>query len=215
MAYVLSATVLVAGTEAQAAALLAAYKHLDSLSTPVTEATIRADLETSQVQPFTNDGWTNFVRQMSNLPLDDSSLTAAQASIVNTFRAVVSPDPALDCCGLIHPTTFTATALKRTGTGGTYEHQLTIKIADNTDCDIVYCSPLITPTGGAPTLTSLNPPTCTFLKCEGGFRLYRNYWLPFGSNPTGGVYDVKLDFYDADSVIILPAVTILGSLTMP
>lgn len=215
MAYVLSATVLVAGTEAQAAALLAAYKHLDTLATPVTEASIRADLETSQVQPFTNDGWTSFVYQMSNLPLDASLLTAAQASIVNTFRAVVEPDPALDCCGIVPQSGFTISAIKRTGTGGTYEHQIKVLIADDTLCSIVKIRAALTPTGGAPALTSPNPVVTLFGGCSGGFREFIFYWVTFGSDPTGGVYNVQCDFYDSDDIIIFPSISVPGSLTMP
>ena len=213
MAYVLSATVLVAGTEAQAAALLAAYKHLDTLATPVTEASIRADLETSQVQPFTNEGWTSFVYQMSNLPLDDSLLTAGQASIVNTFREVIAPDPALDCCGLVHPSSFTSQAVKRIGTG-TFEHEIIISLPIDTDCDIKSILVTLTPTGGAPAVTSTNPYTALFKGCNNNLRVFTFYWVTFAADPSGFTYDVNCDWKDADGISIPPVIALLN-LVMP
>tara|TARA_R110000803_G_scaffold208461_1_gene277149 strand:- start:45 stop:674 length:630 start_codon:yes stop_codon:yes gene_type:complete len=204
MAYVLSATVLVAGLEQEAIALLGTYKHLSTLATPVTEASMRADLETSQVQPFTNTGWTNFVTQMSNLPLDDSLLTAAEASIVNTFRAVISPDPALDCCGVVVPVvTGTMVTVKRTGTA-TFEHSFTLNVADNIDCAIKSARIQFI---GAPAFTTPNPFVCNFVKCENGFRLFRNYWIDFASDPVGVTYGVNVTFLDSDGVALYTPLT--------
>jgi len=217
MAYVLSATVLVPGTEAQAAALLAAYKHLDTLATPVTEASIRADLETSQVQPFTNEGWTSFVYQMSNLPLDDSLLTAGQASIVNTFREVIAPDPALDCCGLVTVVDGDTTweGIQRIGSA-TWEHELKLTIPDDTDCDIKSIDVTMVVSGPSPAITSIVPFKALFVKCENGLRYYSYFWVTFASNPTGSGYNITLlDFKDADDITINTIVPAIQAIVMP
>jgi hypothetical protein len=194
---------------------LAAYKHLDTLATPVTEASIRADLETSQVQPFTNDGWTSFVYQMSNLPLDDSLLTAAQASIVNTFREVVEPDPMLDCCGVtaVISTVSTWEAIPRVGSA-TWEHEFLMSIPDDTDCNIKSVDVTLTLILPAPVMTSAVPFKALFKKCENGRRYFSFFWMTYVSDPSGENYTVTLlDFKDADDITITsfaPTPTILN-----
>jgi hypothetical protein len=193
------------------------YKHLSTLATPVTEASIRADLETSQVQPFTNEGWALFVGQMSNLPLDDSLLTAAEASIVNTFREVIEPDPALDCCGVVVVVDGVTlwSAIPRIGSA-TWEHEIILTIPDDTDCNIKSIDANLFPSFGSPNITTVTPFKTLFTRCENSKRYFSKFWVEFAADPSGLDYNfTNLDFKDADDITITTFAPASPIITMP
>ncbi len=201
MAFKLSLNTYTAGLEQQAANNLATLKYFATLATPVTEAAMRADLETSQFQAFSNDGWASFMAQMAAVDLDESVLTAAEVSIVNVIRASVMPEPGLDCCGVAVPvignTSIAAYAL--VGDVVTWQHVIEIKLATDTDCNVKSIDLTLT---GAPATLPAATIKCLFEQCTAAGRVFKYYWTSYASDPTGVIYTTTVDCKDADDVSI-------------
>lgn len=213
MAFKLSLATYTTGLEQQAANNLATLKYFATLTPPVTEAAMRADLETGQFQAFSNDGWDSFMAQMAAVSLDESVLTAAEVSIVNVIRAAVMPDPSLDCCGVVVPTDLNVSVGVTALVGSaTWQHAIEVKMASDTDCDVKSVD--ITLTGVPATLPT---PTvkCLFEACTDQGRIFKYYWTTYGSDPTGVNYTINLDFKDANDVSIYTFVPSYSPITFP
>ncbi len=211
MAFVLATVNTTNGLENQAAQALLSLKRFATLTPPVSETDMRNEVETGQPVGFMSDaGWLAFVGVLSSLSLDESSLTNAERSIVNTLRAVVSPPPNQSCCGAVIPANsdgFSSIAgYPRTGSA-TWEHEIELtNITANYDCDISTIEVTLTPIGLAPAVTSANPVILTFKSCvvSGGNTnaLFNSLWTTFAADPTGESYDVDLEYKDADGLTI-------------
>ena len=212
MAFVLTLAALAKGAEQESIPLMASYIHLETLTPPVTEALMRTSLETGQPvtagrpTAFTDEGWLGFSGQMAALPLDNASLTLAERSIVNTFKAINNPAPSSQCCGLVVPSVSDGlTALNSFARSGsvTFEHEIQLVLDNSLSCDIKGCKITLTPTGGEPVLTSANPFTIFFDKCnDNGDSIYTYLWATFGSDPDTGTYSIIYNFIDADAITI-------------
>ncbi len=214
MAFKLSLASFTTGLEQQAANDLATLKYFATLTPPVTEAVMRADLETGQFQAFSNDGWNGFMAQMAAIDLDESVLTAAEVSIVNVIRASVMPDPSLDCCGVVVPTdaNVSVAVYPLIGDVTTWQHAIEVKMNSDTDCNVKSVD--ITLTGVPATLPT---PTvkCLFEECTAAGRIFKYYWTSYVSDPTGVNYTINLDFKDADDVSITSFVPSYSPITFP
>ena len=213
MAFKLALATFNEGTEPTAIKELATLKHLVTLTPPVTAAAMRADLEASQFQAFSNNGWDAFMAQMAAVNLDASVLTATERSIVNEIQAYVNPAPGYDCCGV----TPVVSALTSVGVyaligSATWEHTIEVKLDSSTDCNIKSVD--ITLTGVPATLPTATV-KCTFSECTAAGRIFRYYYTSYASDPTGVSYAINLDFKDADDVTIDTFVPTYSPLVFP
>jgi hypothetical protein len=212
MAFKLALATFTQGTEPTAAKELATLKHLVTLAAPVTAANMRTDLETSQFQAFSNEGWDAFMAQMAAINLDTSVLTAAELSIVAEIRTYVNPPPGYDCCGVTPVvsglTSFGATALLGSAT---WQHIIEVKLDPSTSCDIKSIDVTLT---GVPATVPLTF-KCLFQECTTGGRIFRYYYTTYAGDPAGVAYAVNLDFKDADDVTIDTFVPTYSPYTFP
>jgi hypothetical protein len=173
MAFKLSLGTYVTGIEAQAARSLATLKHFSTITPPVTEAAMRADLETSQFQAFSNDEWTVFMGQMASVDLDESVLTAAELSIINVLKAATIADPALDCCGIDVPdSTNVSFGVSALIGSATWQHAIEVKMGNTTDCRVKSVDVTLT---GVPATVPLTF-KCLFEECATNGRIFKYYW---------------------------------------
>ena len=212
MAFKLALATYTDGLEAQAAKALATLKYFVTLATPVTEAVMRADLETAQFQAFDNNEWATFMAQMASVSLDETVLTAAEASIVNVIRAAVMPDPSQDCCDGDVPTSVnTSVAVYPLIGSGTWQHAIEVKMAITTDCNVKSVDVTLT---GVPATVPLTF-KCLFEECTPNGRYFKYYWTTYAGDPTGVNYAINLDFKDADDVSITSFVPTYSPITFP
>jgi len=204
------------GLEVQSALVLAALQNMATLTPPILEADMRTQLETGQFQAFSNAGWNNFLTIVQSISLDESVLTAAEVSIMNTLRAAVNPEPSFRCCGATPVTSVLTVINARPRIGSaTFEHEIEVKLLGEVDCNIKSIDVTLTPQTTEPVLTSANPFKATFNRCnENGDQLFSFLWTTYGADPTTGVYTINYDFkdsVDASITTFVPAYT----LTMP
>ena len=212
MAFKLALATYVTGLEQEAAKELATLKYFATLAPPVTEAVMRADLETAQFQAFSNDGWDGFMAQMASVSLDETVLTAAEASIVNVIRAAVDPDPSYDCCGVDVPSSLnTAIGIYPLVGSGTWQHAIEIRMGTTTDCNVKSVDVTLT---GVPATIPLTF-KCLFEQCTSSSRVFKYYWTTYGADPTGVNYAINLDFKDADDISIVSFVPTYSPIAFP
>jgi len=189
--------------------VLKSFAALTAPAVPVSETDMRNELEASQLAGFITDaGWAQLVGILVALQVDESSLTAAERSVINVLRTVVAPPAFLACCTTSGATPANSDGLTslvgyaRTGSF-TFEHEIEMQLSGTYTCDIVSVDVDITPTGGAPAITSTNPFNVTPKSCTvAGDSLYNYLWATFASNPAGGSYDVIYTYLDADGATV-------------
>lgn len=200
MAYVLTAAVQAKGIEQESIKLLAAYNYLATLTPPITETLMRTTLEAGQPSTFDDESWDNFANKMSNLGLDNASLTLVERSVVNTFREIQSPDPRTACCGIVIPSSgdglSSIEGYQKSGTTTDYEIQLTL--SDTYSCSIKQVEVNLTPVGLAPAVTGTNPFAVNFWQCDTTGAIYSFLYQTFAADPTGFSYTVDLNYVDPD-----------------
>lgn len=203
MAFKLTLSTLVTGLEPDNIKKLATFEFFSTLATPVTELVMRTTLEAAQFQPYTDAGWLAVMTDLAATPFEESVLTPGEASIVNTIREVVNPDPSGDCCGIVAPAdgNTSITAISRIGSA-TFEHSINFFMDSDTDCNVKSVMITLTEGGGAPPLTSTNPFRTLFDKCNGTSRVFKYLWTTYALDPTAGQYTVTMDFRDADDASI-------------
>ena len=202
MAFELSPIAFTNGLENQSAQALASLKLFATLTPPVLEADMRAEIEAGQIQPFSNEGWDAYMSVLANTPLNSAVLTNAERSIVNTIRFAVTPAPQTQCCGVVVPADLdgliSIVGYPRVGSA-TWEHEIVLTLDNSLSCNIKKITVLIT---GAPA-AGTNPIACYFKECDStGNSLFSYGWLDFAADPTGISYTLTYTFYDADGVII-------------
>lgn len=212
MAFKLALPLFTQGTEPTAIKELATLKHLVTLVPPVTAANMRTDLETSQFQAFSNEGWDAFMAQMAALNLDTSVLTAAELSIVAEIHTYVNPPPGYDCCGAV-PVVSALTSMGATALLGsaTWQHIIEVKLDSTTECQIKSIDVTLT---GVPATVPLTF-KCLFQECTAAGRIFRYYYTTYAGDPTGVAYAINLDFKDADDVSITSFVPTYSPITFP
>lgn len=209
MAFVLTSVNLTNGLENQAAQALLSLKHFATLTPPVTEAVMRADLETSQPVGFISDaGWLAFVGVLTALSIDDTALVAAERSIINTLRTIVSPPPSQACCttsGVVPSNGDLLSSIvgyPRTGSA-TFEHEIEMTLSGTYTCDIVEVDIALVPIGAAPAITSANPFTVNFKACStAGDSLYSFLWFTTATDPATESYDITYTYKDATGATV-------------
>jgi len=206
MAFKLALTTFNSGLEGQYACLLGNFQNFATITPPVTEADMRSKLETGQFQAFSNDGWLSFVAQMSACPLDESVLTAAERSIVNTLRFIIAPPAQTACCDSTIPAMSDGLSAMagypRTGSV-TFEHEIEVKFAPTYSCSIKSLEVTLTPVAAEPVVTSAQPFTTTFKSCDAGqSSLFSNLWVTFAADPSGGSYNILYTYKDSNGLVI-------------
>lgn len=203
MAFVLLSSAASNGLGQKSAQLLLSLRQFEALTPPVSEADMRNEVENGQPAPFMTDSdWLALVAELGNLPLDESSLTNSERSIINTLRSIVAPPPQLACCGTTIPADLdgntSIAGFQNAGTTTKYQIQMTLdKVLT---CDIKKIELTLV---GAPAVTSANPMELFFDRCNtDGNMLWSILNVTFAADPTGNSYDVSLDFLDADNVSI-------------
>lgn len=210
MAFVLQLSNYTSGLESQAAQVLTCLKYFATLTPPVTIASIRADLETSQLQAFSNDGWDNFILAVGTLDFVYASLTVAERAILNTLIEEISPPPKNGCCeigGNVTPSSgdglHTFSTFYRTGSTAPYQYELSCDLDKTYRCDIDTLEVTLTPVTIEPPVTSANPVILTSNGCTGaGNREMSNIWVEFAATPSGGSYSLSLVWKDANGTTI-------------
>lgn len=207
MAFELQLSAFNSGLESQAAQALSALKLFATLTPPVLESDMRTELETGQLQAFSNDGWDNFMKVIAKTPLNSGSLTVAERAIVNTIIEVANPSPKYACCGTVIPALLdgktTTAGYYRTGTTAPWQYQFEIICDADYTCDIDTIDVTISPVIPAPAASSANPHVFTFNGCnENGKRVFSHVWVEFGSDPAGGTYTLLATYKDKDAVTI-------------
>jgi len=213
MAFKLALATYTTGLEAQAAKSLATLKHLATITPPITEAAMRADLETSQFQAFDNDEWGKFVAQMAAVQLEESVLTATEVGVINVLKAAANLDPSLDCCGVDVPVNAnTSVAVYPLIGSATWQHAIEVKMGPSTDCNVKSVDVTLT---GVPATLPTPTVKCLFEKCTASGRIFKYYFTSYVSDPTGVNYAINLDFKDVDDVSITSFVPSSSPITFP
>ena len=184
-------------------------KRLATLATPITEAVMRAEVESGQPVGFmSDDEWQVFALGLASLSVVDASLTATERSVLNVLKTVAAPPPQQQCCttsGVIPSNSDGLSAISGQPLVGslTFEHKIVVELSNTYTCDIATVTVDITPTGGAPAVTSTNPFDCTFDSCDASTNsLFSFVWATFASTPVGGSYDVIYTYKDANGTTI-------------
>lgn len=193
----LDASVYLDGLEAETCLLLSSLQNIATLTPPVTVASMRSQLETGQIQPFTTAAFDQYLTRLYGLPLDETVLTAAEITILQNIRDYLQPAPSWDCCGTATPAAglITMAIYPRIGSG-TFEYEIQAQCDPSVTCDLASIQMTITPTGGAPAPT-VSPVTLDKLGCVGGSNVFTILWSDYAANPSGFTYDFSLDCQDS------------------
>ncbi len=209
MAYELQSIYTTGGLGDQAGLQVMTLKRLATLSTPITEAVMRAEVESGQPVGFMTDNeWQVFAYGLASLSVVDASLTATERSVLNVLKTVAAPPPQQQCCttsGVIPSNSDGLSAIQGQPLVGsaTFEHKILILLDNTYTCDIASVTVSITPTGAAPAVTSTNPFDCYFDSCNVDTdSLFSYVWATFASDPTGESYDVIYTYKDANGTTI-------------
>lgn len=201
MSFVLLSSQFNNGLQSYSALLLSAIRDISTVGT-ITIANIRTHLETSQIQPFDNAAFDDFLTQLYSLELDTSLLTATEITLLNVIREYLDPPAPYKCCGVDTPSVSNtlAAANKKIGSG-TWEHELQIQFDNTVTCDVDHVVATITPVGPAPAAT-VSPVTCNFTSCSPTKAIYSYLWIDFVADPSGQSYDITCDVRDSSGVTI-------------
>ncbi len=195
MAYVLTTSQFNSGLQQNSCKLLQSLRHITEVS-PFIIADVRIQLETGQIQPFTDDAFRDFLTELYNLELDYTSLSASEITVMNVIREFISPLPSSACCGADVPTLLNTTQVYNDRIGSaSFEKEARIELDDTVTCDVFDIEVAWTPTGGAPALIStvniLNQ-----LGCVNNKNVFSFLWLDFVADPTGFTYNVDINLRD-------------------
>lgn len=199
MAFKLTLANFTAGLEADAAKTQLSLQFFAGLTTPTTEAVMRAAAELLQLQAYSNEGWLDLMSQLANISIDESVLTAQERSVMNVIRSVQQPSPSLDICGVVPVVTGLTSMAFRPFVGSlTWQHQIEVKLDPSTTCDIKSVDVTLV---GAPASIPVTF-KCTFDKATAAGRIFSRVWIAFGANPSGNNYTISLDFKDENDLSI-------------
>ena len=203
---------LAKGLEVKTIMIIATLDYLITLTPPITESVMRLDLESGQpvvadgrATAFTDDGWLDFVAQLSSITLDLTALTVPERTLINTLRTIVAPAPQSYCCGVVaitEPLVSTASFIQ-TGFPN-FRREFEMKVLGTGTCDMESIDITLVVIGGAPAITSANPFTLTFKQCDGnGSKLMSNVAIEFAGDPATFSYDITVvDPLDADGITL-------------
>jgi hypothetical protein len=98
MAYILTSGQFAEGLQSYSAMLLQTLRHF-TLVSPFTITAARTQLETSQIQPFSDAAFDQLLNEIYSLDLDYSSLTASEITVLNVIRDYLEPsgEPNVTC----------------------------------------------------------------------------------------------------------------------
>lgn len=202
MAYVLQSSQFLSGLQSNTALLLESLRQI-TLVSPFTVAAAKTALELNQVSTFNTQAFDAFLLQLYSLDLDVSLLTTAEKTVLNVIREYIQPQPNFNCCGSDTPTlaAYTKEVNARVGSA-TFEKEFRLNLADTVTCDVFNIEVTFTPVAAAPALTA-NPVTLNPLGCVNGKSVYSFLWLDFVADPTGGTYDLTINFKNSTGTSIV------------
>ena len=201
MAYILTSGQFAEGLQSYSAMLLQTLRHF-TLVSPFTITAARTQLETSQIQAFSDAAFKQLLNEIYSLDLDYSSLTASEITVLNVIRDFLEPSGSILCCGADAVTApdFTKVFNDRVGSA-TFEKEAQAKLEPNVTCDVYQVELTFTPAGGSPALVA-NPVTLNSLGCVSGKHTLSYLWVDFVSNPSGFAYDLQYVFKDSSGVAL-------------
>lgn len=213
MAFKVSLTGLKKGLGVQSAFNIAILRHFATITPPITEAAMRANLETGQFNAFDNDDWASLMQQLASVTVEDSVLTTLERGIMNTLYEAANPSPSGACCGAVVPSAVNVSMTMSPLVGSaTWQHSIDVKLNDDVDCNVHSIEIVLA--GGPPATIPVAPiPTAYFKDCQSNGRHFSYLWTSYGGNPTGVTYTPTLSLYDADGILIVPAFA-LGGITL-
>ncbi len=142
---------------------------------------------------------------MANVSLDETALTTAERTIINTLRTIVTPTPQSFCCGVatVVEALTSVNAYEQVGFAN-FRHEFELVLDGTVDCTIESVEVTLSPIGPAPAITSANPFAVTFNKCSvTGDKLLSKIDVEFAADPSGESYDItNYNFLDADGATV-------------
>ena len=206
MSYVLTTSQFNSGLQQNSCKLLQSLRHITEVS-PFTIADVRIQLETGQIQPFTDDAFRDFLTELYNLELDYTSLNASEITVLNVLREFISPLPSSACCGADVPTLLNTTQVYNDRVGSaSFEKEARIELNDTVTCDVFDILVAYNPQIGSPALV-LGTIVCNQLGCVNNKNVFSYLWLDFVADPTGFIYDVEISLRDDVGGTILTLIT--------
>ena len=204
MSYVLTTSQFNSGLQQNSCKLLQSLRHITEVS-PFIIADVRIQLETGQIQPFTDDAFRDFLTELYNLELDYTSLSASEITVMNVIREFISPLPSSACCGADVPTLLNTTQVYNDRVGSlSFEKEARIELDDTVTCDVFDIETAWTPVGLAPALiSSVN--VLNQLGCVSNKNVFSFLWLDFVADPSGFTYNVDMNIRDdvAGTIVVL------------
>ena len=204
MSYVLTTSQFNSGLQQNSCKLLQSLRHITEVS-PFIIADVRIQLETGQIQPFTDDAFRDFLTELYNLELDYTSLSASEITVMNVIREFISPLPSSACCGADVPTLLNTTQVYNDRVGSlSFEKEARIEFDDTVTCDVFDIETAWTPVGLAPALiSSVN--VLNQLGCVSNKNVFSFLWLDFVADPSGFTYNVDMNIRDdvAGTIVVL------------
>ena len=201
--YKLKPSAFATGIDSESCLLLSSLQNITALPVPVEISDIRAQLETGQIQPFSDSGFNQYLSRLYGLDLDQTALTPGEITILNVIREYLDPPPSFNCCGGVNypslTTDFDLIMNPRVGSI-TFEYEVRVELNNSFTCDLTDVAVSINVIAGP------NPNTVAFthndLGCINGKRTFSFLWESFFADPIGvGQYDFQVGFRDSLGVI--------------
>jgi len=195
MAYVLTTSQFNSGLQQNSCKLLQSLRHITEVS-PFNIPDVRIQLETGQIQPFTDDAFRDFLTELYNLELDYSALSPSEITVLNVIREFITPLPSSACCGADVPTLLNTTQVYNDRVGSaSFEKEARIEFDNTVTCDVFDIESTWTPVGLAPAVIS-TVNVLNQLGCVNDKNVFSFLWLDFVSDPSGFTYNVDINIRD-------------------
>jgi len=195
MSYVLTTSQFNSGLQQNSCKLLNSLRYISQVS-PFNIADVRIQLETGQIQPFTDDAFRDYLTELYNLEIDYTSLSASEITVLNVLREFITPLPSSACCGADVPTLLNTTQVYNDRVGSaSFEKEARIEFDNTVTCDVFDIEMAWTPVGVAPALISISN-VLNQLGCVNDKNVFSFLWIDFVADPTGFTYNVDMNIRD-------------------
>ena len=204
MSYVLTTSQFNSGLQQNSCKLLNSLRYISQVS-PFNIPDVRIQLETGQIQPFTDDAFRDFLTELYNLELDYSALSPSEITVLNVIREFITPLPSSACCGADVPTLLNTTQVYNDRVGSlTFEKEARIEFDNTVTCDVFDIEMAWTPVGLAPAVIS-TVNVLNQLGCVNDKNVFSFLWLDFVADPSGFTYNVDMNIRDdvAGTIVVL------------
>ena len=195
MSYVLTTSQFNSGLQQNSCKLLNSLRYISQVS-PFNIPDVRIQLETGQIQPFTDDAFRDFLTELYNLELDYSALSPSEITVMNVIREFITPLPSSACCGADVPTLLNTMQIYNDRVGSaSFEKEARIEFDNTVTCDVFDIEMAWTPVGLAPAVIS-TVNVLNQLGCVNDKNVFSFLWLDFVADPSGFTYNVDINIRD-------------------